>query len=102
MAIVSSSKRFIRSPSCQKVIGDCHVLYPYTWKLITEGIWSGHIIYSGVNAHALIADVRVSSRMDGPTTNGQNYKKKPIQMYNPHKAPLLDHYRCVVSPGGLG
>jgi hypothetical protein len=23
----------------------------------------------------------------------QNYKKKPIQMYNPHKAPLLDHYR---------
>jgi hypothetical protein len=26
----------------------------------------------------------------------QNYKKKPIQMYNPHKAPLLDHYRYVI------
>lgn len=42
MAIISSSKRFIRSPSCQKVI---------------EGIWSGRIIYSALNAHALIADV---------------------------------------------
>ncbi|OCF56114.1 hypothetical protein L486_06055 [Kwoniella mangroviensis CBS 10435] len=66
MAIISGSKRFIRSPSCQKVI---------------EGIWSGRIIYSALNAHALIAD---------------NYKKKPIQMYNPHKAPLLDHYRLKV------
>ncbi|WVQ93018.1 hypothetical protein IAU59_000081 [Kwoniella sp. CBS 9459] len=66
MAIISSSKRFIRSPSCQKVI---------------EGIWTGRIIYSALNAHALIAD---------------NYKKKPIQMYNPHKAPLLDHYRLKV------
>lgn len=26
-------------------------------------------------------------------THHQNYKKRPIQMYNPHKAPLLDHYR---------
>ncbi|WRT69282.1 uncharacterized protein IL334_006266 [Kwoniella shivajii] len=66
MAIISGSKRFIRSPSCQKVI---------------EGIWTGRIIYSALNAHALIAD---------------NYKKKPIQMYNPHKAPLLDHYRLKV------
>lgn len=66
MAIISGSKRFIRSPSCQKVI---------------EGIWSGKIIYSALNTHALIAD---------------NYKKKPIQMYNPHKAPLLDHYRLKV------
>nr|XP_019010032.1 uncharacterized protein I206_05594 [Kwoniella pini CBS 10737]OCF48813.1 hypothetical protein I206_05594 [Kwoniella pini CBS 10737] len=66
MAIISGSKRFIRSPSCQKVI---------------EGIWTGKIIYSALNAHALIAD---------------NYKKKPIQMYNPHKAPLLDHYRLKV------
>ncbi|WVR08864.1 hypothetical protein IAU60_005923 [Kwoniella sp. DSM 27419] len=66
MAIISGSKRFIRSPSCQKVI---------------EGIWSGRIIYSAMNAHALIAD---------------NYKKKPIHIYNPHKAPLLDHYRLKV------
>ncbi|KAE8543604.1 hypothetical protein D1P53_000319 [Cryptococcus gattii VGV] len=26
----------------------------------------------------------------------ENYKKKPIQMYNPHKAPFLDHYRLKV------
>ncbi|WVN87843.1 uncharacterized protein L203_103038 [Cryptococcus depauperatus CBS 7841] len=58
MAIISGSKRFIR-----------------------KGIWSGRIIYSALNAHALIAD---------------NYKTKPIQMYNPHKAPLLDHYRLKV------
>ncbi|ORY33033.1 hypothetical protein BCR39DRAFT_520833 [Naematelia encephala] len=66
MAIIGGSKRFIRSPSCQKVI---------------EGIWSGRIIYSAKNAHAIIAD---------------NYKNKPIQIYNPHKAPLLDHYRLKV------
>jgi hypothetical protein len=30
---------------------------------------------------------------DRGLTGPQNYKKKPIQMYNPHKAPLLDHYR---------
>ncbi|KAL7421096.1 hypothetical protein Q5752_003980 [Cryptotrichosporon argae] len=66
MAIISSSKRFIRSPSCQKVI---------------EGIWSGRIIYTASNAHAFIVD---------------NYKKRPIQMYNPHKAPVLDHYRLKV------
>lgn len=66
MAIISTSKRFIRSPSCQKVI---------------EGIWTGKIVYTSVNEHALIQD---------------NYKKRPIQLYNPHKAPLLDHYRLKV------
>lgn len=65
LAIISGSKRFIRSPSCQKVI---------------EGIWTGKIVYTSVNEHALIQD---------------NYKKRPIQLYNPHKAPLLDHYRWV-------
>ena len=65
------------------------------WQLIVEGIWSGHIIYSGVNAHALIADVSSIPACMNPAADGQNYKKKPIQMYNPHKAPLLDHYRWV-------
>ncbi|KLT45208.1 hypothetical protein CC85DRAFT_299674 [Cutaneotrichosporon oleaginosum] len=66
MAIISQSKAFIRSPSCQKVI---------------EGIWSGKIVYTSLNTHALIQD---------------NYKKRPIQIYNPHKAPFLDHYRLKV------
>ncbi|KAK4684377.1 hypothetical protein P7C73_g5800, partial [Tremellales sp. Uapishka_1] len=83
MAVVSSSKRFIRSPSCQKVIGGFMTedMVIRGAKNLPEGIWSGRIIYSALNAHAFIAD---------------NYKKKPIQMYNPHKAPLLDHYRLKV------
>ncbi|GHJ86400.1 hypothetical protein NliqN6_2802 [Naganishia liquefaciens] len=66
MAILGNAKRFIRSPSAQKVI---------------EGIWSGRIVYHAVNQYAIIAD---------------DYKKRPIQIYNPHKAPLLDHYRLKV------
>lgn len=46
-----------------------------------EGIWSGKIVYTSLNTHALIQD---------------NYKKRPIQIYNPHKAPFLDHYRLKV------
>lgn len=26
----------------------------------------------------------------------QSYKQRPIQIYNPHKAPILDHYRLKV------
>lgn len=48
-----------------------------------------------MNARALIADVSpaVQPRDEDVAESWQNYKKKPIQMYNPHKAPLLDHYR---------
>ncbi|KAL7409126.1 hypothetical protein BDY24DRAFT_367278 [Mrakia frigida] len=67
MAILSKSKRFIKSPSCQKVI---------------EGVWSGRVVYQAAsNSHAIIAD---------------NYKRKPISIYNPHLAPTLDHYRLKV------
>ena len=66
-----------------------------------EGIWSGRIIYSAMNARALIADVSCTlGAQSAADTNEtvlikQNYKTRPIQMYNPHKAPLLDHYRYV-------
>ena len=43
MAIRSKSKRFIKSPSCQKVI---------------EGVWSGRVVYQAAsNSHAIISDV---------------------------------------------
>lgn len=59
MAIISSSKRFIRSPSCQKVIGKFLQLgIDDLLTINAEGIWGGRIIYTALNAHALIADVR--------------------------------------------
>jgi hypothetical protein len=49
-----------------------------------------------MNARALIADVTYGVFNEWRNrADKQNYKKKPIQMYNPHKAPLLDHYRSV-------
>lgn len=58
MAIVSSSKRFIRSPSCQKVIGELRRQREIGKAADgSEGIWSGRIIYSAQNVRALIADV---------------------------------------------
>lgn len=63
MAIISSSKRFIRSPSCQKVIGKSLLLgMDDLMTIIAEGIWGGRIIYTALNAHALIADVRPFNR----------------------------------------
>jgi hypothetical protein len=65
---------------------------------ITEGIWSGRIVYHAVNQYAIIADVsagfpRVMECELIIYLTDQDYKKRPIQIYNPHKAPLLDHYR---------
>ena len=59
MAIISGSKRFIRSPSCQKVIGAFGISVSSSGLAAeqAEGIWSGKIIYSALNTHALIADV---------------------------------------------
>lgn len=67
MAILGNAKRFIRSPSAQKVIGESMnerekpeaLIY---WVAFVDGIWSGKIIYQALNQHAIIADV--SARMD--------------------------------------
>ncbi|KAJ7623199.1 receptor-activated Ca2+-permeable cation channel [Roridomyces roridus] len=66
MAIVGKAKRFIKSTSCQKVI---------------DGIWSGRYVYQAESSHAILSDT---------------YKRTPIHFYDPHKAPLLDHYRLKV------
>ncbi|EJD47954.1 hypothetical protein AURDEDRAFT_113224 [Auricularia subglabra TFB-10046 SS5] len=66
MAIISKAKRFIKSNSCQKVI---------------DNIWSGKCVYTAESSHSIISDT---------------YKRNPIRLYDPHKAPLLDHYRLKV------
>ncbi|KAJ7446684.1 receptor-activated Ca2+-permeable cation channel [Mycena latifolia] len=66
MAIVGKAKRFIKSSSCQKVI---------------DGIWSGRYVYQAESSHSILSDT---------------YKRTPIHFYDPHKAPLLDHYRLKV------
>ncbi|KZV94556.1 hypothetical protein EXIGLDRAFT_766972 [Exidia glandulosa HHB12029] len=66
MAIIGKAKRFIKSSACQKVI---------------DHIWSGKCVYTAESTHSIISDT---------------YKRNPIRMYDPHKAPLLDHYRLKV------
>ncbi|KAJ7224298.1 hypothetical protein GGX14DRAFT_351429, partial [Mycena pura] len=66
MAIVGKARRFIRSSSCQKVI---------------DGIWSGRFVYQAESSHAILSDT---------------YKRNPVHFYDPHKAPILDHYRLKV------
>ncbi|KAH9169849.1 hypothetical protein EDB89DRAFT_1981646 [Lactarius sanguifluus] len=62
MAIISKAKRFIKSTPCQKVI---------------NSIWSGKCVYQADSSHSILSDT---------------YKRAPIHFYNPHTAPLLDHY----------
>ncbi|KAJ7577063.1 hypothetical protein C8J56DRAFT_870326 [Mycena floridula] len=66
MAILSKAKRFIKSSSCQKVI---------------DNIWTGKCVYQAESTHSILSDT---------------YKRTPIHFYDPHRAPLLDHYRLKV------
>ncbi|KAG0150562.1 hypothetical protein CROQUDRAFT_72833 [Cronartium quercuum f. sp. fusiforme G11] len=66
MAIVSEAKQFIRSPACQRVI---------------EAIWTGKIVYSSTAIFDILSD---------------RYKRRPVSLYNPRNAPLLNHYRLGV------
>ncbi|KAF8906298.1 hypothetical protein CPB84DRAFT_1726501 [Gymnopilus junonius] len=66
MAILAKAKRFIRSSACQRVI---------------DAIWSGKCVYQAQSSHSILSDT---------------YKRTPIHFYDPHKAPLLDHYRLKV------
>ncbi|KZT71972.1 hypothetical protein DAEQUDRAFT_723607 [Daedalea quercina L-15889] len=66
MAILAQAKRFTNSSACQKVI---------------DGIWSGKIVYQADSSRSILSDT---------------YKRTPIHFYDPHKAPLLDHYRLKV------
>ena len=66
LAIISDSKMFLSSASCQKVM---------------EAIYVGRVVYTPTTFIDMLPD---------------HYKHKRILLYNPRKAPLLDHYRLRV------
>ncbi|KAK3355914.1 hypothetical protein B0H65DRAFT_517323 [Neurospora tetraspora] len=66
VAILSEAKIFLSSTSCQKIV---------------DAIYEGRVIYSPSSFLDLIPD---------------RYKQKPISLYDPRDAPLLNQYRLVV------
>ncbi|KUI62748.1 Calcium channel YVC1, partial [Cytospora mali] len=66
VAILSESKLFLGSTSCQKVV---------------DAIYEGRVIYTPSSFMDIIPD---------------RYKQKPISLYDPRAAPLLNQYRLIV------
>ncbi|KUJ24087.1 uncharacterized protein LY89DRAFT_604478 [Mollisia scopiformis] len=66
IAIISESKVFLSSSACQKVV---------------NAIYEGRVIYTPTSFIDILPD---------------HYKQKPISLYNPRKAPLLNQYRLIV------
>ncbi|KAK3694734.1 hypothetical protein B0T22DRAFT_79945 [Podospora appendiculata] len=66
LAILTESKLFLSSTSCQKVV---------------DAIYEGRIIYTPSSFLDIIPD---------------RYKLKPIMLYDPREAPLLNQYRLIV------
>lgn len=66
IAILSESKLFLSSTSCQKVI---------------DAIYEGRVIYTPSSFMDIIPD---------------RYKQKPISLYDPRAASLLNQYRLIV------
>jgi hypothetical protein len=66
LAIISECKLFLATPACQKVI---------------DAIYQGRIVYTPSSFLDILPD---------------HFKHKPITLYDPREAPLLDQYRLVV------
>ena len=66
VAIISGSKILLSAPACQKVM---------------DAIYLGRIVYTPSSFIDIIPD---------------HYKNKPITLYNPKKAPILNQYRLMV------
>ncbi|KAK1758214.1 putative calcium channel [Echria macrotheca] len=66
VAILTGSRHFLSSTSCQKVV---------------DAIYVGRVIYTPSSYMDLISD---------------HYKQRPISLYEPREAPLLNQYRLVV------
>lgn len=66
LAIMSKAKKFLKSPLAQRCI---------------MGIYEGRVVLSYKAQHAIVDD---------------SYKKRPLGIYDPSKAPFLDHYRLRV------
>ena len=66
IAIVTESKHFLSSTTCQKVV---------------TAIYEGRIVYTPSTFWDIIPD---------------HYKLKPISLYDPRNSPLLNQYRLIV------
>ena len=66
VAIISESKTFLSSAPCQKVM---------------DAIYTGRLTYTACSFIDILPD---------------HYKHKPIALYDPRKAPLLNQYRLIV------
>ncbi|KAI9812030.1 MAG: hypothetical protein M1827_004922 [Pycnora praestabilis] len=66
VAIISESKAFLSGGACQKVV---------------DAIYNGRIVYTPTSFIDILPD---------------HYKHKPISLYDPRKAPILDQYRLIV------
>ncbi|KAF2201532.1 hypothetical protein GQ43DRAFT_431562 [Delitschia confertaspora ATCC 74209] len=66
VAIISESKMFLSSSACQKVV---------------DAVYRGRIVYTPTTFLDIIPD---------------HYKHKPVSLYNPKKARILNQYRLIV------
>jgi hypothetical protein len=66
IAIITESKTFLASSACQRVV---------------NAIYKGRVVYTPTSFIDILPD---------------HYKQKPISLYNPRKAPLLNQYRLIV------
>ncbi|KAL2166379.1 hypothetical protein VTG60DRAFT_2889 [Thermothelomyces hinnuleus] len=66
VAILSESRVFLASTSCQKIV---------------DAIYEGRVVYTPSSFMDILPD---------------RYKQRPISLYNPREAPLLNHYRLLV------
>jgi hypothetical protein len=66
IAIISEAKSFLSSTACQKVV---------------DAIYKGRVVYTPTSFIDILPD---------------HYKKKPISLYDPRSAPLLNQYRLIV------
>jgi hypothetical protein len=66
VAIISASKSFLASSACQKVV---------------DAIYSGKLVYTPNSFIDIIPD---------------HWKKRPISLYDPRRAPMLNQYRLIV------
>ncbi|KAH7318396.1 nonselective cation channel [Stachybotrys elegans] len=66
LAILSEAKTFISSTGCQRVV---------------DAVYHGRIVYTPVSMVDILPD---------------HYVHQPVSLYNPSKAPLLNHHRLIV------
>ena len=66
VAVISDSKTFLSCYACRKVV---------------DAVYNGHVVYTPLSFVDILPD---------------HYIHKPISLYNPHQAPLLNEERMVV------